>query len=582
MDSISDLHKGLPATQEPAVPDINDTTTKEPMVGKENIAPKGSPDPDGKVAEVSVTGSSSTETATAESARSEATAAESEEANKAAGSATASPLQSPNLPSAATAAGSEATSTVPESKETSKPAGSATTSRSQSPGAGSGDDSSAASDSSSSSGLNPLAADFQPTTHAPTPPPPTASQLFELRAIEGKGLGLVAVAFIPQGTRVISESPLLRIDTNKVHLAWGPYCRLSNSQKAAYDALHYFKPEDVNFEQASRVYLIDNNDRNLDEDDIDDLIKEQGQVMGRFACNNFACGQGLGVFETTSRLNHSCVPNMHHSYNPNLKQQTVHALRDIQPGEELCTTYLGGPACYYVRAQRIELLRRTYGFTCKCPACLDVTGESDGRREVMATIAYGLQVFYQGGQAAQIPYVPTSPTQALQQSEDLIRLLLDEGLPSIELCKAYRMASTQALNIGDFDTAFAHAFREKDVERNCLGTDLDDLYSLQAATACWIGHIREAAQRAGVHVRDEYVDAKKKMTDKQKMAKKLKRQKRNKEKAVQKAAERDAIKQEKKKEQEAIRAEKLAKKAVEEAERKKAAEYEAAYPELKG
>ncbi|KAK3678213.1 hypothetical protein LTR78_002309 [Recurvomyces mirabilis] len=375
------------------------------------------------------------------------------------------------------------------------------TSRSASPSIGNSDDLSTSSGSSgSSSALNPLASSFSPKTKkASLYLPPTASRQYELRPIEGKGLGLFATSFIPRGTRIICEAPLLHIPENALHLAWGPYCRLLNPQKQAFDALHCFKPENLNPEHVSRAYLIDANDKALDEEDIEELIQDQARVMGIFACNNFQSGKGLALYETTSRLNHSCVPNVHHSWDPMGKRITVYAVRDIQQDEELCTTYLGGPGVYYVRAQRIELLRSSYGFTCTCPACTDVTGTSENRRQVMAQIAYGLQVYQYGGQGHEsIPFVPINPAMALRQSEDLISMLLDEGIASLELCKAYRMASTVALAAKNWEKARGYALDEQDVEAVCLGTEVPDLVACGAAAACWGEEVRACLVKAGV------------------------------------------------------------------------------------
>ena len=71
------------------------------------------------------------------------------------------------------------------------------------------------------------------------------------------------------------------------------------------------------------------------------MVAEHCRVMAVFATNNFLIPPSeLGVFVTASRLNHSCVPNVHHSYNPTLKSATVYAIRDIEPNEELLTSYI--------------------------------------------------------------------------------------------------------------------------------------------------------------------------------------------------------------------------------------------------
>lgn len=156
-----------------------------------------------------------------------------------------------------------------------------------------------------------------------------------------QGLGLFATTFIERGTLVISEEPLLKIPGHEAYLVWGPYSRLGNAEKAAYDSLHSFEADYLNFDQASRTRLVDYTDDNLDEEDIDEMVTDHCRVMAIFATNNFLIPPSeLGIFVTASRLNHSCVPNVHHSYNPTLKSATVYAIRDIEPNEELLTSYI--------------------------------------------------------------------------------------------------------------------------------------------------------------------------------------------------------------------------------------------------
>jgi len=452
-----------------------------------------------------------------------------------------------------------------------------TLSRSASPSVGSSDGGCGSGSGSSSSGnsaLNPLAAKFEPTVCL-TPSAPTTSKIYECREVEGKGLALFATSLIPIGTCIVSEEPLLHIGENVLNLAWGPYCRLSNLQKKTFDALHFYKPEHLHLERASRLILIDPNDHSLDAEDVEELVQDQVRVMGIFACNNFQCGKGLAVFATTSRLNHSCVPNVHHSYNPTIKKQTVYAVRDIQAGEELCTTYLGGQGVYYVRAQRIESLRNNYGFTCACVSCSDMTGQSDARREFMSALAYGLQVFQYGSQSPDpVQCVPTSPVLALKQAEDLIYMLIEEGILSIELCKAYRLASMVALGLGDFERAREYASSEVEVERNCLGSRLDDLVKNGAGAACWSENVDEAMKKAGVL--PPAAKGRKPKSASQKLAAKMKKkQKKAAERGLQLKAERDAGKEQK-------AAEKRAQIEAQREEERKRREYDAAFPGLKG
>lgn len=79
------------------------------------------------------------------------------------------------------------------------------------------------------------------------------------------------------------------------------------------------------------------------------------------------------VFAHNARLNHSCSPNLHCSWNAALGAQTLHALRDIESGEELTISYL--PTLERPRAVRRDALLEGFGFACECVAC-SLTGDA--------------------------------------------------------------------------------------------------------------------------------------------------------------------------------------------------------------
>lgn len=100
-----------------------------------------------------------------------------------------------------------------------------------------------------------------------------------------------------------------------------------------------------------------------------------------FGTNTYALGQGAtygGLFLSLSRLNHSCRPNCVHFWNPSLHQMVVHAVRDIENGEELYTCY--GPGDCRLTSERQEYLLERYNFECLCNMCQegsDVKNDGD-------------------------------------------------------------------------------------------------------------------------------------------------------------------------------------------------------------
>jgi hypothetical protein len=61
------------------------------------------------------------------------------------------------------------------------------------------------------------------------------------------------------------------------------------------------------------------------------------KVLEVYAVNAFG-----DVYLLYSRINHSCILNIHFAYNPGLKKETFHAIRDIAAGEELTIMYIKG------------------------------------------------------------------------------------------------------------------------------------------------------------------------------------------------------------------------------------------------
>ncbi|KAK3716204.1 hypothetical protein LTR37_006649 [Vermiconidia calcicola] len=368
--------------------------------------------------------------------------------------------------------------------------------------------------------MNPLAPAFwmrKKESASSVPALNAASSLVEIRKVEGKGCGLFAVASIPRGTMIISEAPLMKILNAGIHLTWGPYCRLSNQDKAAYDAMYGYQPPSIDFDSIARTSLVDPFDDTMDGGDVDKLVAEQIRVMSTFAINSFNLQpHHLGIYASISRLNHSCVPNVHSFINGPLGVNTIYATKDILPNEELTITYLGGRASYLPRSKRIPELHRKFGFICQCSACTDQTGASDGRRELLDYLAWGLNE-YNDHSTATDACIPASHAAALSQAEDLIITLKQEGLDTIELTKAYRIASYAALKIKNYEYALQLAREESEVEKYCLGTDLRDLRRLGIATESWFKRIYETIEVwEGKEVAREYQELSKKEKQKKK------------------------------------------------------------------
>ena len=72
------------------------------------------------------------------------------------------------------------------------------------------------------------------------------------------------------------------------------------------------------------------------------------------------------MFRNASRINHDCESNAHNTWNQIIQRYTVHALRDIEPGEEITINYTCYRFCLYTREERQRILREKYAFTYSC------------------------------------------------------------------------------------------------------------------------------------------------------------------------------------------------------------------------
>ncbi|KLU85534.1 hypothetical protein MAPG_04557 [Magnaporthiopsis poae ATCC 64411] len=140
----------------------------------------------------------------------------------------------------------------------------------------------------------------------------TMTSHIEIREIPNKGKGVVAVASIPLGTRVLCEEPLL-------------VCQCL-PDKAILNSLVADKLEQMPLERQREFLSLHNKDAG-----------GPYPLAGIFDTNSIPLGDaGSGaVYPTVCRLNHSCRPNCMTSWNTTLRRQTVHATRRIEEGEEL-------------------------------------------------------------------------------------------------------------------------------------------------------------------------------------------------------------------------------------------------------
>lgn len=97
----------------------------------------------------------------------------------------------------------------------------------------------------------------------------------------------------------------------------------------------------------------------------------------------FLNNEGSGLYILQSSINHSCSPNAIVEFPYSNNTLVLKAIRDIQDGEEICTSYLDECELERSRYSRQKALSALYLFVCNCDRCQaqaddpDVTSESD-------------------------------------------------------------------------------------------------------------------------------------------------------------------------------------------------------------
>jgi hypothetical protein len=148
----------------------------------------------------------------------------------------------------------------------------------------------------------------------------TGNSMYALQDVPGKGKGLVAIEKISKGTRILSKEAVVTVSESVGSE------RLRTSICKQVEALGENQRRD--FLSMHNIHLY----RNAAE-----------QYLGIFRTNSLptkAVGDKGAIFLEACRINHAYDNNAQKNWNEKIKRHTVHALRDINKGEEITITYL--------------------------------------------------------------------------------------------------------------------------------------------------------------------------------------------------------------------------------------------------
>lgn len=95
-------------------------------------------------------------------------------------------------------------------------------------------------------------------------------------------------------------------------------------------------------------------------------IKSPGGVLRSNAFTDRASGDSH-LFQTLSRFNHSCAPNVSRAFHGRVVVVTT--LRAVAASEQLCISYLSDADLARPTAERRAMLRERFAFDCECARC---------------------------------------------------------------------------------------------------------------------------------------------------------------------------------------------------------------------
>ena len=202
--------------------------------------------------------------------------------------------------------------------------------------------------------------------------------MYEIRQIQGKGLGIIAVQDISKGTLILKETPQMsHIDALTPNLQgshealkiWikkviSLFNEMNLADQREYMKLHSHFENENSFGLISEflglIYTMVYDGKKADE-----ILK----IIGIFIANNYENSLSIQI----SRFNHSCNPNALHS-----EFNEVWAVCNIKAGQEITTSYKeDGLFGLRTTQNRQEILLQTWGFTCKCEFCQESDDDNE-------------------------------------------------------------------------------------------------------------------------------------------------------------------------------------------------------------
>ena len=292
--------------------------------------------------------------------------------------------------------------------------------------------------------------------------------MIEVRSAGIKGLGVFASRPIARSTRIFAEQPLfgLRHDQGQKHI-YPAFKALTETDKMTVTALSAHATNELGVLRWMHVIWYTISSATIPRMS---SLRHHRKLLDIFRSNAFSLNDNSifyrAIFPRIARLNHECVPNAQANFNDKAEAMHVHAIRDIEPDEEVTLSYLDD-AGEMTRAQRQDKLT-SYGFECGCPVCDSKNpraAESVKRRDAIHEVMRSLHESQSSHTGS------PSRVHELQALLTIMDLMQAEGLVGRELAARYAVAAKWYEELGDIKKAVESSSRGLEIDEYALGTD---------------------------------------------------------------------------------------------------------------
>jgi hypothetical protein len=194
-----------------------------------------------------------------------------------------------------------------------------------------------------------------------------------LRMIPGKGFGLIATRKFYNEDIIFTENPFLKgpnFSNNHGVDEWLFRIRSISEEKYA-QLCRLSSSVSQTCEMQLRMKIGNGEGYSKDE------FEKANRMLRIFEVNCFNCGNHREIHFAASHFNHSCIPNAVRE-RPEGKF-TIQAIGEIQPGDEICITYVTKLFLKSTTERKMALKYGPWGFDCCCELCQRGSGSENGQ-----------------------------------------------------------------------------------------------------------------------------------------------------------------------------------------------------------